>query len=99
MCRSLALTVVPQDPDAGIYYVFGGYEPHWVSLYDTAVPRCDCYDHVGRERVCKHLIAVLARVGDMRLYARLKVLAEEADTDEHISSITNEGSKLRRGVG
>ena len=48
----------------GRYLVTGGSEPHWVDLYTRQLPRCDCGDHIWRERVCKHILAVLLREGD-----------------------------------
>ena len=57
--RSLALQVRPVG--RGRYRVWGGREPHWVDVYTRAMPRCDCGDHLWRERVCKHILAVLLR--------------------------------------
>ena len=28
------------------------------------MPRCDCGDHLWRDRVCKHMLAALLREGD-----------------------------------
>lgn len=79
--RSLGLRV--RRVGRGRYQVTGGAEPHWVDLYTRRMPRCDCGDHLWRERVCKHILAVMLREGDERvitaiggLVARLR---EEAD--------------------
>jgi hypothetical protein len=63
--RCLGLEVEPIGP--GRYVVTGGDEPHWVDLYSRFVPRCDCGDHLWRERVCKHILAALLREGDERV--------------------------------
>ena len=63
--RCLGLTVEPVGP--GRYVVTGGDEPHWVDLRSRFVPRCDCGDHLWRERVCKHILAALLREGDERV--------------------------------
>lgn len=47
----------------GRYRVTGGMHDHWVDLYTTSHPRCDCGDHLWRERVCKHILAALLREG------------------------------------
>lgn len=63
--RSLGLEV--RRVGRGRYLVTGGAEPHWVDLYTRRFPRCDCGDHLWRERVCKHILAVLLREGDERV--------------------------------
>lgn len=63
--RSLELRVRRVGP--GRYLVTGGKEPHWVDLYTRRLPRCDCGDHIWRERVCKHILAVMLREGDERV--------------------------------
>lgn len=75
--RAIQLTVT-QRLERGIYYVTGGYEPHWVNLYDPTMPRCDCYDHTNREKVCKHMVAVLITVACPRLLRRLHQLRTQA---------------------
>ena len=30
----------------GRYHVVGGDHDHWVDLYTTSIPRCDCGDHL-----------------------------------------------------
>jgi hypothetical protein len=47
----------------GRYHVTGGEHDHWVDLYSTSHPRCDCGDHLWREQVCKHILAALLREG------------------------------------
>ncbi|HEX7051391.1 MAG TPA: SWIM zinc finger family protein [Longimicrobiales bacterium] len=63
--RSLGLHV--RRVGRGRYRVWGGREPHWVDLYTRRLPRCDCGDHLWRERVCKHILAVMLREGDERV--------------------------------
>lgn len=63
--RSLALRV--RRVGHGRYRVWGGREPHWVDLYTRRMPRCDCGDHIWRERICKHILAVMLREGDERV--------------------------------
>ena len=36
----------------GRYHFTGGKDPHWVDLYTTAIPRCDCADHIWRDAIC-----------------------------------------------
>jgi hypothetical protein len=69
----------------GRYHVKGGSHDHWVDLYSTSVPRCDCGDHLWREQLCKHILAALLREGNDRvvsalgrLFARLKGLPQAA---------------------
>ena len=49
---------------SGRYHVVGGDHDHWVDLYTTSIPRCDCGDHIWRERICKHILAALLREGN-----------------------------------
>ena len=63
--KSLGLQVYPVG--RGRYRVAGGAEPHWVDLYSAQHPRCDCGDHLWRERICKHILAALLREGDERV--------------------------------
>jgi hypothetical protein len=55
----------------GRYRVRGGAQDHWVDLYSTSHPRCDCGDHLWREQVCKHILAALLREGDDRVVRAL----------------------------
>lgn len=59
----------------GRYKVTGGAQVHWVDLYTTTVPRCDCGDHLWREQICKHILAALLREGDERVVRALAGLA------------------------
>jgi len=70
--RSLALRV--RRVGRGRYRVWGGREPHWVDLYTQRLPRCDCGDHLWRDRVCKHILAVLLREGDEHVIGSLAEL-------------------------
>ena len=48
----------------GRYHISGGDQEHWVDLYTATIPRCDCGDHLWRERICKHILAALLREGN-----------------------------------
>jgi hypothetical protein len=61
----------------GRYRVTGGSQTHWVDLYTTSLPRCDCGDHLWRERICKHILAALLREGDERVLTALRALFRE----------------------
>lgn len=63
--RCLGLEVQPAG--RGRYLITGGEEPHWVDLHSRLVPRCDCGDHLWRERICKHILAAMLREGDERV--------------------------------
>jgi hypothetical protein len=87
--RATALKVEPHGRP-GVYMVDGGTEPHWVNTVDPDVPACDCGDHLWRERVCKHGMAVLlhqrdphARLAAWRALAgntrRIRTAAERVD--------------------
>jgi hypothetical protein len=56
---------------SGRYRVVGGDSDHWVDLYTTSHPRCDCGDHLWRERICKHILAALLREGNERVVSAL----------------------------
>lgn len=70
--RGIGLRVRPAG--RGRYRVTGGVETHWVDLYSAQHPRCDCGDHLWRERICKHILAALLREGDERVLASLRAL-------------------------
>ena len=59
----------------GRWRVTGGSQDHWVDLYSANHPRCDCGDHLWRDRVCKHILAALLREGDGRVVRALATLA------------------------
>ena len=61
----------------GRYRVVGGHTDHWVDLYTTSHPRCDCGDHLWRERICKHILAALLREGNERVVLALGALFAE----------------------
>ncbi|MBV9881331.1 MAG: hypothetical protein JO180_12580 [Gemmatirosa sp.] len=71
--RSLGLT--SERVGHGRYRVAGGHQDHWVDLYTSAHPRCDCGDHLWREQACKHILAALLREGDQRVVQALAALA------------------------
>jgi hypothetical protein len=70
--RSLQLHASRAGP--GRFRVEGGAHTHWVDLYTSDLPRCDCADHLWREQVCKHILAALLREGDERVLAALRQL-------------------------
>lgn len=76
--RSLGLEVVPRG--RGRYQITGGSEPHWVDLYTRNQPRCDCGDHLWRDRICKHILAALLREGDERVLRAVGSLVTELRT-------------------
>ena len=60
----------------GRYLVVGGDHAHWVDLFTASIPRCDCGDHIWRERICKHILAALLREGDDTVVRALGSLFE-----------------------
>lgn len=92
--RSLGLRV--RRLGRGRYRVWGGKEPHWVDLYTRRMPRCDCGDHIWREKVCKHILAAMLREGDERVIAALgglvSRLREEARERRRRRSARGKGS-------
>ncbi len=66
-----SLELVAERSGHGRYRVSGGSQTHWVDLYSAAHPRCDCGDHLWRERICKHILAALLREGNDRVVAAL----------------------------
>ena len=62
----------------GRYRVSGGAHDHWVDLYTAGHPRCDCGDHLWRERVCKHILAALLREGNDRVVGALGAVVQRA---------------------
>ena len=70
--RSLGLSV--ERVGNGRYLVAGGKDRHWVDLYTSYHPRCDCGDHLWRETICKHILAALLREGNERVIGALGVL-------------------------
>jgi hypothetical protein len=67
--RCLGLRAVRVAP--GRYQVTGGAQTHWVDLFTTGLPRCDCGDHLWRDQICKHILAALLREGDERVLTAL----------------------------
>lgn len=62
----------------GRYRISGGGHDHWVDLYTAAQPRCDCGDHLWRDRICKHILAALLREGNERVLVELPRLLARA---------------------
>ena len=59
-----------------VYRQLYGDHAHWVDLYTTSIPRCDCGDHIWRERICKHILAALLREGNDTVVRALGTLLE-----------------------
>jgi hypothetical protein len=70
--RSLGLQAQRVGP--GRFRIDGGEHTHWVDLYTADLPRCDCADHLWRERICKHILAALLREGDEQVLGALRRL-------------------------
>ena len=62
----------------GRYRVTGGDHEHWVDLITASHPRCDCGDHLWRERICKHILAALLREGNEHVLSALALLLARA---------------------
>jgi len=78
LARSLQLA--GERVGSGRYRVTGGAQDHWVDLYTTSHPRCDCGDHLWREQLCKHILAALLREGNDRVVTALgRLFAELRD--------------------
>ena len=75
--RSLGLHGERVGP--GRYRITGGTQVHWVDLYTASHPRCDCGDHLWRERICKHILAALLREGNERVLTALPRLLARAN--------------------
>lgn len=60
----------------GRYHLVGGGHEHWVDLYTESIPRCDCGDHLWRDRICKHILAALLREGNDTVVRALGALIE-----------------------
>jgi hypothetical protein len=71
------VSLVAVRAGAGRYRVSGGRETHWVDLGTPNQPRCDCGDHLWRDRVCKHIVAALLREGDADVVQALGGLVRE----------------------
>ena len=48
-----------------------------MDLFTASVPRCDCGDHVWRDRMCKHILAALLREGNEHVLLALRELVRE----------------------
>jgi hypothetical protein len=68
----------------GRYHVTGGEHDHWVDLYTTSHPRCDCGDHLWRERICKHILAALLREGNDRVVDSLGPLFQHVQEGSNV---------------
>jgi len=78
--RSLALN--GNRVSEGRYHFSGGSQEHWVDLYTAHHPRCDCGDHLWRERICKHILAALLREGNERVVRALGDVLERLRTTQ-----------------
>lgn len=70
----------------GRYRVSGGAQDHWVDLYTASYPRCDCGDHLWRERICKHILAALLREGNDRVVGALGTLLTRVRAVDHATA-------------
>ena len=78
--RSLSLK--GQRVGSGRYHFSGGAQEHWVDLYTHGYPRCDCGDHLWRERICKHILAALIREGNEGVVRALGSVVERLRTED-----------------
>lgn len=78
--RSLELDGQAVGP--GQYLITGGTQSHWVDLYTAHLPRCDCGDHLWRERICKHILAALLREGEPRVIVALRQVVHRTRATE-----------------
>ena len=84
----------------GRYHVTGGEHDHWVDLYTTSHPRCDCGDHLWREQICKHILAALLREGHDRVVEALgplfrRVQPERTRRDARVGPRTRASCRAR----
>ena len=82
--RSLALK--GEKAGRGRYHFSGGDDEHWVDLYTMNHPRCDCGDHLWRERICKHILAALLREGNERVVRALGAVVERLRTTREVAA-------------
>jgi hypothetical protein len=82
--RSLALK--GERIGEGRYHFTGGAQDHWVDLYTTLYPRCDCGDHLWRERICKHILAALIREGNERVVQALGAMVERLRATQEVAA-------------
>src|SRR4030081_3615423 len=82
--RSLALR--GRRVGEGRYHFSGGAQEHWVDLYTAHYPRCDCGDHLWRERICKHILAALLREGNERVVRALATVVERVRTTRKVAA-------------
>ncbi len=70
----------------GRYHFSGGAQEHWVDLYTTQFPRCDCGDHLWREKICKHILAALIREGNEGVVQALGRVVERLRTTQEAAA-------------
>lgn len=70
----------------GRYHFTGGSQEHWVDLYSTHHPRCDCGDHLWRDRICKHILAALLREGNEPVVRALGDVVERLRTTREVAA-------------
>jgi hypothetical protein len=75
-----SLTLKGDRVGEGRYHFRGGAQEHWVDLYTAQHPRCDCGDHLWRDRICKHILAALIREGNERVVRALGQVVERLRT-------------------
>jgi hypothetical protein len=84
LARAVNLRVtVPAHPGEP-YLVDGGDEPHWVNLAAVDEPACDCGDHLFRENLCAHALAVLLHQKDARVVCAMGQLVRDAWLDKRL---------------
>ena len=71
-----SLSLMGRRVGDGRYHFTGGAQEHWVDLYTTGQPRCDCGDHLWRDRICKHILAALLREGNEGVVRALNTVVE-----------------------
>jgi len=70
----------------GRYHFTGGVQEHWVDLHTANHPRCDCGDHLWRERVCKHILAALLREGNEGVVRAVGAVVERLRARQEIAA-------------
>ncbi|HET6762359.1 MAG TPA: hypothetical protein VFH27_01775, partial [Longimicrobiaceae bacterium] len=98
-CLERALPLDVRAMGGGRYHVTGGREMHWVDLHSARVPRCDCGDHLWRERVCKHMLAAMLREGDERVLRAVAMLVADlrAAVSTRLRAVPRR--RARQGIG
>jgi hypothetical protein len=75
-----SLTLRGERVGIGRYRIEGGAHEHWVDLYTAGHPKCDCGDHLWRDKICKHILAALLREGNERVLRAVGTLYQNLKT-------------------